>query len=49
MRGLGVAFCNCCANAPKKGEICMINRRRDGRQDKEEENNAREEEIKKRG
>ena len=41
---------NCFANAPKKGGICRINRRRrEERQNKGEEKNAREEEYKRRG
>jgi hypothetical protein len=46
MRGLAVAFCNCSADTSKKGEICMINRRMEERQNKEEKN-ACEEEVKK--
>jgi hypothetical protein len=50
MRGLGVVFHKCFANAPKKGGIWRINeRRREGRQNKEDEKNSREEEEKKGG
>jgi len=45
MRGLGVAFRKCFANAPKKWGIWRLNgRRREGRPNKEGEKNSREEE-----
>jgi hypothetical protein len=45
VKGLGVAFRKCFANAPTKGGIWRLNgRRRDGRPNKEGQKNSREEE-----